>query len=141
EIAGFKDDPKFKSIGTVVECADGIARVSGLSGALSQELLEIETKNDKSIIPAIAFNLEEEFIGVVILGSVSSIGVGDKVKGTGKVLSLPVGDALLGRVISPLGEPIDGRGAIVSDANYTLERSAPNVVSRESVKEPLHTGI
>ena len=140
EIAGFKDDPKFRSIGMVVETADGIARVSGLSAALSQELLEIEGKRGK--VAAIAFNLEEEFIGAVLLGESDSVGIGDRVRGTGKVLSIPVGDALIGRVLSPIGKPLDGRGILGEDLKmYPLERPAPDVVSRESVKQPLHTGI
>ena len=143
EIAGFKDDPKLKSIGKVVEVGDGIARVSGLSGALSQELLTIETKNGAT--SAIAFNLEEEFIGAVILGAANRVSVGDRVAGTGRVLSLPVHSGVLGRVLSPLGETIDGKGALSTTGDkveyYPLERSAPDVVSRESVKQPLHTGI
>ncbi|HEY4514947.1 MAG TPA: F0F1 ATP synthase subunit alpha [Candidatus Paceibacterota bacterium] len=144
EIAGYKEDPKWQAVGAVVETADGIARVSGLTGALSQELLEIDTPSGK--ISAIAFNLEEESIGAIVLDEPSKVAVGARVRGTGVVLSLPVGDALLGRVISPLGVPVDGKGVLVGDNNTPLarsplERSAPDVVSRESVREPLHSGI
>src|SRR3989338_5645149 len=149
EIAGFKDDPKLRAIGKVVEVGDGIARVSGLAGALSQELLTIETKSGGT--SAIAFNLEEEFIGAVILGEANRVSVGDRVTGTGRVLSVPVYNGVLGRVLSPLGEPIDGKGVLEVEPPsggstsrieyYPLERSAPDVVSRESVKQPLHTGI
>ena len=151
EIAGFKDDPKVRSVGTVIEAADGIARISGLSGAVSQELLEIETHGGEKIA-AVAFNLDEEFIGAVLLGEASRVSVGNRVTGTGKVLSIPVGNELVGRVISPLGVPIDGKGALASEVRphqggrtslrlMPLERAAPDVVSRQSVREPLHTGI
>src|SRR3989344_6002405 len=149
EIAGFKDDPKLRAIGKVVEVGDGIARVSGLAGALSQELLTIETKSGGT--SAIAFNLEEEFICAVILGEANRVSVGDRVTGTGRVLSVPVYNGVLGRVLSPLGEPIDGKGVLEVEPPsggstsrieyYPLERSAPDVVSRDSVKQPLHTGI
>src|SRR3989344_5040111 len=141
EIAGFKPDPKLRSVGAVVETADGIARISGLSGALSQELLDIEIGSGKKI-SALAFNLEEEFIGAVLLGDANAVSVGNRVIGTGKVLSINVGDELIGRVVSPLGQQIDGRGDLGSNLkSYTLERGAPDVVSLESVREPLHTGI
>ena len=142
EIAGFKDDPQFHAIGTVVEVGDGIARISGLTKAVSQELLSIQTKVGD--IPAIAFSLEEEFIGAIILAPVSGVRVGDRVSGSGRVLSIPVGDEILGRVVTSLGAPADGKGTIgTADTTkqYPLERAAPDVVSRESVSVPLHTGI
>src|SRR3989344_3863525 len=152
EIAVYNDDTKFESVGFVVEAADGIARISGLRKALSQELLAIETK--AGVVPAIAFNLEEEFIGAVLLGESASVGAGDRVKGTGKVLSIQVGDELLGRIVSPLGEPEDGKGPIFNlepkvpsgtlgskSVFYTLERPSPGVLEREHVATPLHTGI
>jgi len=140
EIAGFKDDPKFHSIGTVIETADGIARISGLSSAVSQELLYIEAKGGD--VPAVAFNLEDEFIGAVLFAEGSKVGVGARVKGSGKVLSIPVGEELIGRVLSPLGLAIDGKGALPSNLKSSpIERNAPDVVSRQSVREPLHTGI
>lgn len=143
EIGGWKDAPEVRKVGAVVETADGIARISGLSGALSQELLSIETKSGP--VPAIAFSLEEEFIGAIILAEGIRVSAGDRVTGSGKVLSLPVHDSILGRVVSSLGEPQDGKGALAASPDqlvwYPLERSAPDVVSRESVKVPLHTGI
>ncbi len=143
EIAGFKDDPKFQSVGTVVEVADGIARISGLKAAVSQELLSIRTSEGE--VPAIAFSLEEEFIGAIILSEGSGVKVGDRVSGSGRVLSIPVSESILGRVVSPLGEMLDGKGALTSGkekvSQYPLERPAPDVVSRQSVSVPLHTGI
>lgn len=143
EIGGWKDDPAVRKVGAVVETADGIARISGLSGALSQELLSIETKGGP--VPCIAFSLEQEFIGAIILAEGARVSVGDRVIGSGKVLSLPVHESVLGRVVSPLGETVDGKGALTVNASelswYPLERPAPDVVSRESVKVPLHTGI
>ncbi|MES2953450.1 MAG: F0F1 ATP synthase subunit alpha [Patescibacteria group bacterium] len=142
EIAEFKDDPALRSVGTVVEVGDGIAKISGLSEALSQELLSIETAS--GAVPAIAFSLEEQFIGSIILGDASGVSVGDRVSGTKEVLSVPVGMELLGRVVSPLGLPLDGKGVLFAEGKgerYPLERAAPNVVSRESVKVPLHSGV
>ncbi len=143
EIAEFKDDPALRSVGMVVEVGDGIAKISGLSEALSQELLSIETVSGP--VPAIAFSLEEQFIGSIILGDARGVKVGDRVSGTKEVLSIPVGMELVGRVLSPLGVPLDGKGALFADGKkeerYPLERAAPNVVSRESVKVPLHSGV
>jgi F-type H+-transporting ATPase subunit alpha len=141
EISDFKDDPRLAVIGTVVEVGDGIAKISGLSDAVSQELLQIDTK--AGVVPAVAFSLEEQYIGAIILGEAKSVKVGDRVRGTKSVLSLPVGSELLGRVVSPLGEPLDGKGAIGKGElkKYPLERPAPNVVSREGVRTPLHTGV
>jgi len=142
DIAGFTDDPKFHSIGTVMEVGDGIARISGLSKAVSQELLFIQTTDGD--IPAIAFSLEEEFIGSILLAPVGGIKVGDRVRGSGRVLSIPVCDEIFGRVVTSLGAPADGKGAIGTPdvvKQYPLERPAPDVVSREGVKVPLHTGI
>lgn len=143
EIEGFKDEPGFERIGAVVEVGDGIAKISGLREALSQEILSIETSGGQ--IPGVAFNLEENFIGVVILGDPRGVKIGDRARQTGRVLSIKTGDELIGRVVSPLGEPLDGKGVIFSESNkaqdYFLERPAPSVVVRESVKTPLHTGI
>ncbi|KKU52759.1 MAG: ATP synthase subunit alpha [Parcubacteria group bacterium GW2011_GWA2_47_10b] len=143
EIAGFRDEPALEAVGTVVETGDGIAKISGLSRAQSQELLKIETASSE--VFALAFNLEEHFIGAVILGVAEAIKIGDRVRGTGNVLSIPVGKELLGRVVDPLGEPLDGKGAIFKDngeaERYPLEKKAPSVVARESVNTPLHTGI
>ncbi len=143
EISNFKDEAGFEHVGVVTEVGDGIAKISGLSKALSQELLNIESKNGS--VSAIAFNLEENFVGSVILGDAQLVKVGDRVHQTGKVVSIPVGDELIGRVVDPLGNPLDNKGVIFNNPekakNYPLERSAPSVVAREGVNTPVHTGI
>ena len=150
EIADFKNEANFEHVGIVTEVGDGIAKISGLSKALSQELLNIESHSSRVGLDggdeaAIAFNLEESFIGAVILGDAQKVKVGDRVKQTGKVVSIKVGQELLGRVVDPLGNPLDNKGVIFTDEkkakDYPLERSAPSVVARESVDTPLHTGI
>jgi F-type H+/Na+-transporting ATPase subunit alpha len=125
-----------EEIGTVVECGDGIARVEGLPSAMANELLEFENG-----IRGIALNLEVREIGVVVLGEFSGIEEGQTVKRTGEVLSVPVGDGFLGRVVGPLGEPLDGLGPITDTQLRALELQAPSVVQRQPVKEPLQTGI
>jgi F-type H+-transporting ATPase subunit alpha len=143
EIAGFKDEPEFETIGTVTETGDGIAKITGLTTALSQELLEIECGD--TTVPALAANLEDYFIGAIILGDRDRVKVGDRVRKTGQVLSIPVGREIIGRVVDPLGEPQDGKGVLYKSPEntkrYRLERNAASVVERESVKTPLHTGI
>jgi F-type H+/Na+-transporting ATPase subunit alpha len=125
-----------EEIGTVIECGDGIARVEGLPSAMANELLEFENG-----VRGLALNLEVREIGVVILGEFNEIEEGQRVKRTGEILSVPVGDAFLGRVVGPLGEPLDGKGAIESHEQRLLETQAPTVVQRQPVKEPLQTGI
>ena len=143
EIAGFRDEPLREHVGIVTEAGDGIAKIAGLSEALSQELVTIETVSGD--VSALAANLEEDFIGAIILGSADAVRVGDRVKKTGTVLSIPVGKELIGRVVDPLGEPLDGKGVIFENRESVkrnrLERNAPSVVMRESVKTPLHTGV
>lgn len=143
EIEGFRREIKVERVGHVLEVGDGIARISGLSDVASQEMLEFETEGD--LIAGIAFNLEEDSVGAVILGDSSRIREGNLVKPTGRVLSVRVGKELVGRVIDPLGNPVDGKGPIFSDQSpevfYPVERVAPSVVARESVNTPLHTGI
>ena len=125
-----------EEVGTVVECGDGIARVEGLPSAMANELLEFENG-----IRGIALNLDIREIGVVILGEFSGIEEGQTVKRTGEVLSVPVGDAFLGRMVGALGEPLDGLGPIENTTLRQLEIQAPSVVQRQPVKEPLQTGI
>jgi F-type H+/Na+-transporting ATPase subunit alpha len=125
-----------EEIGTVIECGDGIARVEGLPSAMANELLEFENG-----VRGLALNLEVREIGVVILGEFNQIEEGQQVKRTGEILSVPVGDAFLGRVVGPLGEPLDGKGPIESNELRQLETQAPTVVQRQPVKEPLQTGI
>jgi len=125
-----------EEVGRVVMTGDGIARVEGLPSTMANELLEFSGG-----ILGIAFNLEEREIGCVVLGDASGIEEGEEVKRTGEVLSIPVGDGFLGRVIDPLGRPLDGKGEIRSDERRPLEIQAPTVVQRQPVKEPLYTGI
>ena len=123
-------------VGRVLETGDGIARVSGLPLAMANELLEFPGG-----VMGVAFNLDEDEIGCIIFGDATGIEEGDPVKQTGRILSIPVGDGFLGRVVDGLGRPIDGKGAVASDESRNLEVQAPNVVSRQPVKEPLYTGI
>jgi F-type H+-transporting ATPase subunit alpha len=125
-----------RSVGTVIEVGDGIARVFGLEAAVASELLEFPDG-----VMGLALNLEEETIGAVILGDYRGIEEGDTVKTTGRVVEVPVGQALLGRVVSPLGEPLDGKGPIKAKRRRPVERIAPGVITRKSVDTPVQTGI
>jgi F-type H+-transporting ATPase subunit alpha len=125
-----------EEVGTVVEAGDGIARVEGLPSAMANELLVFENG-----VRGLALNLDVREIGVVILGEFNEIEEGQQVKRTGEVLSVPVGDSFLGRVVGPLGEPLDGKGPIEDTELRLLETQAPSVVERQPVKEPLQTGI
>ena len=124
------------ALGRVIEAGDGIARVAGLPGAMANELLEFPGG-----VLGLAFNLDVTEIGCIILGESAQIEEGDPVKQTGQILSVPVGDGFLGRVVNALGEPIDDKGPIRADGRRNLEVQAPNVVNRQPVKEPLYTGI
>ncbi|MFZ9309823.1 MAG: F0F1 ATP synthase subunit alpha, partial [Candidatus Nanopelagicales bacterium] len=123
-------------VGRVIETGDGIARVEGLHSAMTNELLEFEGG-----LKGLALNLDVKEIGVVLLGDGASIEEGQTVRRTGEILSVPVGDGFLGRVVDPLGNPIDGLGPIKAEATRALELQAPSVVQRQPVKEPLLTGI
>src|SRR5574338_1450375 len=125
-----------RSVGTVVEVGDGIAQVYGLEGALASELLEFPGG-----VMGMALNLEEETVGAVILGDASAIKEGDTVKTTGRVVEVPVGQALLGRVVDPLGKPLDDKGPIATTKTRPVERIAPGVIVRKSVDTPVQTGI
>src|SRR6187431_3733375 len=127
---------EMRSVGTVVEVGDGIAQVYGLEGALASELLEFPGG-----VMGMALNLEEETVGAVILGDASGIKEGDTVKTTGRVVEVPVGQALLGRVVDPLGKPLDDKGPIASTKTRPVERIAPGVIVRKSVDTPVQTGI
>ncbi|MGH2705590.1 MAG: F0F1 ATP synthase subunit alpha [Actinomycetota bacterium] len=138
-LAEFKPAVEQEEVGRVVYAGDGIARVSGLPGTMANELLEFPGK-----LMGLALNLEEDLIGAVVLGEAESLEEGMTVKRTGTVLSVPVGDAYLGRVVDPLGRPIDGRGPLEEskiDEQRPLEVQAPSVIQREPVNEPLQTGI
>jgi F-type H+-transporting ATPase subunit alpha len=130
------DAASAEEVGTVAECGDGIARVSGLPSAMANELLEFEDGTR-----GLALNLDVREVGVVILGDFSKIDEGQRVRRTGEVLSVPVGDGFLGRVVDPLGEPLDGMGPIEGTELRQLELQAPSVVQRQKVNEPLQTGI
>ena len=130
------DEASRQEVGTVAECGDGIARVEGLPSAMANELLEFPGG-----IRGLALNLDIREIGVVILGDFSKVEEGQQVRRTGEVLSVPVGDAFLGRVVDPLGIPLDGKGEIEGTELRALELQAPTVVQRSKVNQPLQTGI
>ncbi|MGG4342671.1 F0F1 ATP synthase subunit alpha [Paenibacillus lautus] len=136
QIEEYKSDITVSEVGTVIQVSDGIARVYGLENAMSGELLEFQNG-----VFGLALNLEESNVGVVILGPYSEIKEGDQVKRTGRIMEVPVGEALLGRVVNPLGQPLDGKGPIESTAYRPVESSAPGVIERKSVHEPMQTGI
>jgi len=136
ELGRFEVELDVREVGTVLEVGDGIARIYGLRGAMSGEMLDFG--ND---IYGLALNLEEDVIGAVVMGEDVEIKEGDEVRRTGRVLSVPVGDALLGRVVNSLGQPIDGKGPITTDRRRPIEFRAPGIIYRQPVKEPLQTGI
>src|SRR6478752_2747044 len=135
-VTEYSPDVSREEVGTVTEAGDGIARVEGLPSVMTNELLEFE-----SGVRGLALNLDVREVGVVVLGDFSGIEEGQQVRRTGEVLSVPVGDGYLGRVVDPLGNPIDGGGEIETTGRRALELQAPTVVQRQSVKEPLQTGI
>jgi F-type H+-transporting ATPase subunit alpha len=135
-VSSFTSDTSREEVGTVIDTGDGIAHVEGLPSVMTQELLEFPGG-----ILGVALNLDEHSVGTVILGDFENIEEGQQVKRTGEVLSVPVGDAFLGRVVNPLAQPIDGRGDVETDERRALELQAPSVVQRQGVKEPLQTGI
>ncbi|MBW3605235.1 MAG: F0F1 ATP synthase subunit alpha [Actinobacteria bacterium] len=144
QIRDFETSLQREQVGHVMESGDGIAQVTGLPNVMANELLELGTDHDGQTLYGIALNLEEDTVGVVILGDGSVVEEGQEVKATGDVLSVPVGDAYLGRVVDPLGRPIDGKGPLDPDkldGRRGLEVQAPSVVDRQPVKEPLQTGI
>ena len=124
------------NVGTVVEVGDGVARIHGLAAVEYNELVEFPNG-----IMGLALNLEEDSVGVIILGEASQIKEGDEVKSTGRIVEVPVGEGLIGRVVNPLGQPIDGKGPISYKKTLPVERVAPNVVTRTSVNSPVQTGI
>ena len=135
-VSEFTTGTEAEQVGRIAEVGDGIARVTGLPGATVNELLEFENGT-----VGLALNLDEESIGAVILGTMDGLDEGQVVRSTGRILSVPVGDALLGRVVNPLGEPIDGKGPLGATIDRRLEIQAPGIVSRQPVFEPLQTGI
>src|SRR6187401_1228857 len=135
-IDGFDAGVETRSVGTVVEVGDGIAQIYGLDAALASELLEFPNG-----VMGMALNLEEETVGAVILGDATAIKEGDQVRTTGRVVEVPVGQALLGRVVDPLGNPLDGKGDIPRTKTRPVERIAPGVITRQDVDSPVQTGI
>ena len=136
QIANYTTEVNESQIGTVIEAGDNIARVYGLDDVQQSELVEFNGG-----IQGIALNLEEDNVGVVVMGDITQIKEGDQVRRTGRIASVPVGKALLGRVVNPLGEPVDGKGPIETKKYRTIENTAPTVVQRQGVKQPLQTGI
>jgi len=136
EIEQYKDQVDVREVGTVLEVGDGIARVYGLSGVMAGEMVEFPNG-----VIGLAFNLEENSVGVIILGDYLEINEGDEVRSLGRLLSVPVGDAMVGRVVDPLGNPLDGLGPVDTSERRFVEDSAPGVADRQPVCEPLQTGL
>jgi F-type H+-transporting ATPase subunit alpha len=130
-----------EEVGTVLEVKDGIARIYGLQKAMAGEMLEVTSSETGNVITGLALNLEEDNIGAVILGDYLQLKEGDEVRRTGRVLEVPVGPAMVGRVVDALGNPIDGLGPIATTMSRKVESAAPGIIVREPVKEPLQTGI
>ncbi|MFA5130911.1 MAG: F0F1 ATP synthase subunit alpha [Patescibacteria group bacterium] len=139
EISGYKAEISEKSVGQVLKVSDGIALVSGLAEAMMSEILMFKT--DKGEVAGVALNLEESQVGVIILGDYTAIKEGDEVRATKRILEVPVGEAMIGRVVNPLGEPMDGKGKIETTKFYPIEKIAPGVITRDPVKQPVQTGI
>jgi F-type H+-transporting ATPase subunit alpha len=136
QIENYEQTVAVEEVGSVISVGDGIARIHGLEKCMAVEMLEFPHG-----VTGIALNLEEDQVGAVLLGDYHDIKEGDTVKRTGKIMSVPVGEAMVGRVVNPLGEPVDGKGPIVTEQFNALERLAPGVIDRQPVREPLQTGI
>jgi len=137
EIGGYRDQLDTREVGQVLEVGDGIARIYGLSGVMAGELVEFT----RTKVNGLAFNLEENSVSIIILGDYLQIAEGDEVRTTGQLLSVPVGEAMIGRVVDPLGRPLDGKGPILTTERRALESPAPGIAQRQPVKQPLQTGI
>ena len=141
EIENYEKAVDVAETGSVISVGDGIARVYGLENVMSGELIEFASKfSGGGGVSGIALNLEEEDVGAVLLGDYSNIKEGDEVRRTGRIMSIPVGEGMIGRVVDALGQPIDGKGPIETKAFNQIERIAPGVVDRQPVKEPMQTG-
>src|SRR5712672_2407061 len=136
QIGSFAVDVDVAEVGSIISIGDGIARIHGVDNAMAGEMLEFPHG-----VFGIALNLEEESVGAVLLGEFKEIKEGDLVKRTGRIMSVPVGEELLGRGVNALGQPIDGKGPLNTKQSLPIERIAPGVVDRQSVKEPLQTGL
>ncbi|MDD4271647.1 MAG: F0F1 ATP synthase subunit alpha [Patescibacteria group bacterium] len=139
QIAGFKAEVKHETVGRVIEIGDGIARIEGISEVMMSEMLEF--KSAAGSVYGMALNLEEDRVGAIILGDYLGIKEGDEVKCLNRILEVPVGNGVIGRVVNPLGVPLDGKGEIQADKFYPVEKIAPGVITREKVKQPVQTGI
>src|ERR1700719_3328579 len=136
KIAGLKTSTTKSNVGIVRETGDGVARIEGLSDVMLNEMIEFPGG-----VFGLALNLEETEVGAILLGDATKISEGDEAKTTGRLLSVPVGKGLLGRVVNTLGEPLDGKGEIKSETFYPLEKIAPGIIKRKSVSQPVQTGI
>src|SRR3990172_3000169 len=136
QIEAYTPKIEAQDVGSVLEAGDGIARASGLGAVRAQELVQFDNG-----VMGVAFNLERDSVGIIILGDYGGIEEGMLVRGTGRIISVPVGDALVGRVGNALGEPVDGKGLIASDKFRPVERIAPGVIERKDVKRPVQTGL
>ncbi|HKF28944.1 MAG TPA: F0F1 ATP synthase subunit alpha, partial [Candidatus Binataceae bacterium] len=136
EIKGFEGSIAVRETGRVLSCMDGIARIYGLQNAASSELLEFPHQ-----VYGMVLNLEEDNVGAALFGDPQAIREGDEVKRTGRIVEVPVGDAMLGRVVNSLGQPIDDKGPIKSSESRRIELKAPGIIRRQSVNQPLQTGI
>src|SRR5271165_4385883 len=136
EIENYERAIDVSEVGSVISVGDGIARIHGLEKVMAGELIEFPHN-----VAGIAMNLEEDQVGAVLMGDFAEIKEGDEVKRTGRIMSVPVGDALIGRVVNALGQPIDDKGPINTDQYFPVERLAPGVIDRQPVKEPMATGL
>src|SRR5687768_12026268 len=137
QLSKFRTEAELEEVGTVLQVGDGIARIYGLNKVKAGELVEFQDG-----LQAVVLNLEEDNVGVVLMGSSELVKEGDTVRRTGRIAAIKVGEGMVGRVVNPLGEPIDGKGPLTGELyEMPLERKAPGVIFREPVKEPLQTGI
>src|SRR5262249_1470753 len=136
QITGLKSTTAWENVGVIREIGDGVAKIEGLTDAMLNEMIDLGHG-----ITGLVLNLEETEVGVIVLGDYTKLEEGDEARTTGKLLQVPVGKSLLGRVVNPLGEPIDGKGPIQSDVTYPVEKMAPGIIRRRSVDQPVQTGI
>src|SRR3981189_3177169 len=136
QIAGAKATTARQNVGVIREIGDGVARVEGLTDAMLNEMLDLGHG-----ITGLALNLEETEVGVIVLGDYTQLEEGDEVRTTGKLLQVPVGKGLLGRVVDTLGAPLDGKGPVQAETTYPVEKTAPGIIQRQKVSQPVQTGI
>src|SRR3990167_717032 len=136
QLKQYQSSVTVEKVGTVFEVGDGIAKISGLADAMAGEMLDFGNN-----VFGVALNLEEDFIGAIILGDYQAVAEGSTVKSTGRILEVPVGEQIIGRVLNPLGIPVDGKGTISTEKFYPIEKIAPRVITRQGVNTPLQTGV